>query len=220
MNRVFVTAIVNEYSPEEIKEYLPAAKVRRLGLLQKRALVTAIKAMKISGIEKPDMILNGTVLGCIDNSMKMLDALTSEGESMSMPTAFMQSTHNNIASLIANFTDNHAYNATYSHGAISFESALHDAFLNLKCGNYKSALVCKNDEIPDYLRQNPKLFGNIPILDISESWILTTDISSLSNPLFEIENVRIVHNNNSQDIAEIIKKIFASSSHLAPNKGL
>lgn len=206
MNRVFVTAIVNDYSPEEVREFLPAAKVRRLGLLQKRALVTAFKTMKISGIERPEMILNGTVWGCIDNSIKMLDALTSEGESMNMPTAFMQSTHNNIASLIANFTDNHAYNATYSHGAISFECALHDAFLNLRCGNFKSALVCKNDEIPEHLHQNPKLFGNIPILDVSESWMLTTEITSTTKPLFEIENVRIVHNKDSQDISEIIKK--------------
>lgn len=198
--------MVSDFRDDEVKEYISMAKARRFGPLQKRALVVALKAMKTSGIDKPDMILNGTLLGCIDNSLKILDGMVAEGESVSMPTAFMQSTHNAVASMIANYTNNHAYNATYSHGVVSFECALHDAFLHLRIGKYSSALVCKNDEIPDALKQNTELFGNIPICDISEAWMLTTMPENVE-PLFEIEGVEILHSVGN-DKAIIKKKML------------
>ena len=120
---------------EEYGQYIQPMKARRMGRLLKRALVTAIKAMKLSGIEQPDAILNGTAMGCMENSVQFLKGLRDEGDSVSMPTCFMQSTHNTVASMIAIFTKNHGYNTTYSHRAISFELALQDAFLraNILC---------------------------------------------------------------------------------------
>ena len=204
MNRVYVTAIVEDVPQEEYSRYLPPMKARRMGRLLKRALVTALKAMEVSGIEKPDAILNGTAMGCMEHTLQLLNALAAEGESASMPTAFMQSTHNTVASQIAIFTGNHGYNTTYSHRTVSFELALQDAFLRLRAGLVRNALVCANDELTDLQRQQPGFFGQLQVHDRSRVWVLSSDPGD--NPLYELENVRIIHQKGAEDRAEIIKK--------------
>jgi len=204
MNRVYVTAIVEDVPQEEYSRYLSPMKARRMGRLLKRALVTALKAMEVSGIEKPDAILNGTAMGCMEHTLQLLNALAAEGESASMPTAFMQSTHNTVASQIAIFTGNHGYNTTYSHRTVSFELALQDAFLRLRAGLVRNALVCANDELTYLQRQQPGFFGQLQVQDRSRVWVLSSDPGD--NPLYELENVRIIHQKGAEDRAEIIKK--------------
>lgn len=204
MNRVYVTAIVKDVSAEEYSRYLPPMKARRMGKLQKRALVTALKAMEISGIGEPDAILNGTAMGCMENTVQMLNGLAAEGEAMNMPTCFMQSTHNTVASMIAIYAKNHGYNNTYSHRTVSFELALQDAFLRLRTGRLRTALVCANDELTELQLHNPTFFGQLEVLDRSEAWMLSVEPGG--NPLYEIENVRVIHQKGAEDRAEIIKK--------------
>lgn len=204
MNRVYVTAIVKDVPAAEYSRYLPPMKARRMGKLQKRALVTALKAMEISGIGEPDAILNGTAMGCIENTVQMLNGLAAEGEAMNMPTCFMQSTHNTVASMMAIYTKNHGYNNTYSHRTVSFELALQDAFLRLRTGRLRTALVCANDELTELQLHNPTFFGQLEVLDRSEAWMLSVEPGG--NTLYEIENVRVIHQKGAEDRAEIIKK--------------
>ena len=204
MNRVYVTAIVKDVPAEEYSRYLPPMKARRMGKLQKRALVTALKAMEISGIGEPDAILNGTAMGCMENTVQMLNGLAAEGEAMNMPTCFMQSTHNTVASMMAIYTKNHGYNNTYSHRTVSFELALQDAYLRLRTGGLRTALVCANDELTELQLRNPTFFGQLEVLDRSEAWMLSVEPGG--NPLYEIENVRVIHQKGAEDRAEIIKK--------------
>ena len=204
MNRVYVTAIVKDVPAEEYSRYLPLMKARRMGKLQKRALVTALKAMEISGIGEPDAILNGTAMGCMENTVQMLNGLAAEGEAMNMPTCFMQSTHNTVASMMAIYTKNHGYNNTYSHRTVSFELALQDAYLRLRSGRLRTALVCANDELTELQLHNPTFFGQLEVLDRSEAWMLSVEPGG--NPLYEIENVRVIHQKGAEDRAEIIKK--------------
>ena len=204
MNRVYVTAIVKDVPAEEYSRYLPPMKARRMGKLQKRALVTALKAMEISGVGEPDAILNGTAMGCMENTVQMLNGLAAEGEAMNMPTCFMQSTHNTVASMMAIYTKNHGYNNTYSHRTVSFELALQDAFLRLRTGRLRTALVCANDELTELQLRNPTFFGQLEVLDRSEAWMLSVEPGG--NPLYEIENVRVIHQKGAEDRAEITKK--------------
>ncbi|MBQ4441410.1 MAG: beta-ketoacyl synthase chain length factor [Bacteroidales bacterium] len=206
MNRVFVTAIVKNVPLEEYGRYLPPMKARRFGKLQKRALVTALKAMEISGISQPDAILNGTALGCMENSIQILDGMLREGESVSMPTCFMQSTHNTVASLIAIYTQNHGYNTTYSHRGISFACALHDAFMQMRMGRIRTALVCENDEITSYQQNNRLSFCKIMPEDKSEAWMLSVDPGE--HPLYELVGVHIIHQKGAEDRAVILKKLL------------
>ena len=201
MNKVFVTAIVKDVPAEEYGHYLPPMKARRMGKLQKRALVTALKAMEISGVGEPDAILNGTAMGCMENTVQMLSGLASEGEEVNMPTCFMQSTHNTVASMIAIYTKNHGYNTTYSHRTISFELALQDALLRLRTGRLRTALVCANDELTALQLQNPNFFGQLEVCDRSEAWMLSVEPGG--TPLYELENVQIIHKKGVEDRAVI-----------------
>ena len=51
------------------REWLNPMESRRMGKIMKRALVTAMKVMKDTGISQPDAIITGTGLGCIENTI-------------------------------------------------------------------------------------------------------------------------------------------------------
>jgi 3-oxoacyl-(acyl-carrier-protein) synthase len=131
------------------KEYVSPIEARRMGRILKRALATSKEALKAAGCDTVDAIMTGTGFGCIENTEFFLDALSIEGEQLLKPTYFMQSTHNTISSLVAIQTKNYNYNATYAHKGISFESALHDAWLQFHLGKIGSALVGCHDEMTE-----------------------------------------------------------------------
>ena len=146
------------------RDWLSLMESRRLGRLLKRAQVTATEAMKGGNVTIPksvggdspspmipDAIITGTGLGCIENTELLLNQMCREGDDTLKPTNFMQSTHNTISSLIAINSHCHGYNSTYSHKAVSFDSALLDAFMQLRLGDISTALVTGNDEMtPSY----------------------------------------------------------------------
>lgn len=131
----------------DFKKYVSPIEARRMGKILKRALATSKEALADSGLETVDAIVTGTGYGCVENTEFFLDALCKEGEQLLKPTFFMQSTHNTISSLIAIQTKNHSFNATYAHKSISFDSALHDAWLQFSLGKINSALVGGHDEM-------------------------------------------------------------------------
>ena len=144
------------------KEYVSPIEARRMGKILKRALATSKEAIKASQLDVVDAIITGTGFGCIENTEFFLDALCKEGEQLLKPTYFMQSTHNTISSLVAIQTKNHGYNATYAHKGISFDSALQDAWLQLRLGKIQSALVGGHDEMtPSFftILQKGEVFG-------------------------------------------------------------
>ena len=78
-NKVYVIAMTHDIPEEEYRNYVSPMKTRRYGKLLKRALVTALKCMKDSGIEHPDAVINGTALGSIEESEKILNGLEGLG---------------------------------------------------------------------------------------------------------------------------------------------
>ena len=166
------------------RQWLSPMESRRLGPLLKRALVTAKEAMRpVCGTATalPDAIITGTGLGCIDNTEALLGQMCGEGSDTLSPTNFMQSTHNTIGSLIAISTRCHGYNSTYSHKAVSFDSALLDAFIQLRLGDISTALVTANDEMtPSYftiLRRAGYVGqpGQVPATEASVAMLLSAD---------------------------------------------
>lgn len=147
---MYVEPYVRSMEPD-YKPYIAPMEARRMGRLLKRALAVSKEALAQSSIEMPDIIVTGTGLGCIENTELFLDALCREGEQLLKPTHFMQSTHNTISSLMAIHLGCHGYNATYAHKNISFDSALHDALMQLRGGSGVTALVGGHDEMtPSY----------------------------------------------------------------------
>ena len=142
----------------DYKMFISPMEARRIGTLVKRALVTSADALRKGQCEMPDAIISGTGLGCVEHTEKFLNAVIDNDEECLPPTAFMQSTHNTIGSQIALQLKCHGYNCTYSHRGTSFESALFDAFMQLKLNQIQSALVGAHDEMtPDYFLMLSKL---------------------------------------------------------------
>lgn len=141
-NQKYIRSIEADYS-----KYFSPLESRRMGLILKRALSTAIEVTKQSGISNPDAIISGTGLGCIENTEKFLLAMINNKEEMLTPTYFMQSTHNTIGSQIAINLKCNGYNSTYSHCGNSFDLALYDAFLQFLLNDIHSAIVTGHDEL-------------------------------------------------------------------------
>ena len=145
---VYDAPFVRSIDPS-FKDYISPIEARRMGKILKRAVATSKEALNASGLNTVDAIITGTGYGCIENTEFFLDALSNDGEQLLKPTYFMQSTHNTISSLVAIQTKNHGYNVTYAHKGISFDSALQDAWLQLRLGKIDSALVGGHDEMTE-----------------------------------------------------------------------
>lgn len=187
------------------RQWLSPMESRRLGRLLKRAIVTATEAMRAAAdgntdagslpAALPDAIITGTGLGCIENTELLLDQMCREGDVTLKPTNFMQSTHNTIGSLIAINTRCHGYNSTYSHKAVSFDSALLDAFMQLRLADISTALVTGNDEMtPSYftILQRAAYIGQpgqVPASEASVAMMLTT---GGDGALCELSDVQLV----------------------------
>lgn len=135
----------------DFKAFLAPMEARRMGRLLKRAVAVSDTVLAEASVSDPDAILTATGLECVENTEAFLNALCEEGEDVMMPTAFMQSTHNTIGSLLAIRRKCHGYNSTYAHKGVSFESALLDAVVQLRLGAVSNALVGAFDEMtPTY----------------------------------------------------------------------
>lgn len=185
------------------RQWINPMESRRLGRLLKRAIVTATEAMSALGspgdggnAAVPDAIITGTGLGCIENTELLLDQMCREGDGTLKPTNFMQSTHNTIGSLIAINTHCHGYNSTYSHKAVSFDSALLDAFMQLRLGDISTALVTGNDEMtPTYFTILQRVGylgqpGQCPAAEASVAMLLSTDADGA---LCELSDVQLAY---------------------------
>ncbi len=138
--------ITDEAALTEIKNYVKPMEARRLGRILKSALLSSLKALEEAGVETPDAIITATSLGCLENSVQLLNQLRDEGEEGLKPTWFMQSTHNTIGSTVAIHTGCHGYNATYTHGEDSLRWATADAEMLIRSGRARSVLVGLHDE--------------------------------------------------------------------------
>ena len=158
--------ITSEEELAEIRDYVKPLEARRMGKIMKSSLLSSLKALNMAGIEKPDAIITGTAMGCLENSEQLLMQLINEGETSLKPTYFMQSTHNTISSNIAIRLGCHGYNITYTQDDESLEWAMRDAKQLLRSGKYKTVLVGCHDETTPLYRQLMERLGykNMPSL--------------------------------------------------------
>ncbi len=170
----------------DFKQFLSPMQARRMGLILKRAIAVSLTALKDAGIECPDAIFTGTGLGCMESTENFLSAMCRDGEEMLPPTYFMMSTHNTISSAVAILLRCHGCNCTYSQKDISFESALLDAFLQLRAGGISNALVGAHDETtPDTYRllKGAGYFDDTATAaEASSAFVLSADAASSTGP--------------------------------------
>lgn len=143
------------------KELIPPAAARRMAKGVKMGLAASTKALKEANITTPDAIITGTGMGCIEDSEKFLKALIDNKEEYLTPTNFIQSTHNTVGAQIALGLGCKGYNFTYVNGAISFESALLDAKMQIENEEENSILVGAADETSSHTMELFKLINII-----------------------------------------------------------
>ncbi len=127
----------------------------------KAGIVASALAMQEAGIENVDAIITGTGMGCMEDSEKFLKAIVDNNESFLTPTSFIQSTHNTVAAQIALGIKCNGYNFTYVHSAVSFESSLLDAMMQIEAGDAAIILIGGVDETVEYTMSLFKLAGYI-----------------------------------------------------------
>lgn len=207
----FVHAVEANY-----RDYLNPNEARRMAPIMKRALVSALKALQNANIEQPDAIITGTALGSLSYTNKFLKTLTEDNEQFLKPTYFMQSTHNTIGSTLGIYTKTHGYNTTFSHGGISFEVALRDAFVLAKLRKASTILVGGYDEMDEsYFQLLRKtgyvgLEGMCPCGEVAVSMVLNT--VETKDCLCELAGLTVAHTLDFERIKDLLQGLLNGSS--------
>jgi len=128
------------------RDYLEPLVARRMSRIVKIAVSAALQCLRYASVERPDGILVGTGLGCLEDTEKFLASLYENQEKLLNPTPFIQSTHNTVTAAIAQSIHCHSYNTTYTQRGVSFECAMTDALLMLEDEPESKLLVGGYDE--------------------------------------------------------------------------
>lgn len=159
------------------KEYISPASSRRMAKGVKNGIVASALAMKDANVTNVDAIITGTGLGCIEDSEKFLKSILDNKEEFLTPTSFIQSTHNTVGAQIALTLQCKGYNFTYVNGAVSFESSLLDAKMQIEENEANSILVGGVDENGKYTTALFKLNGRIKKDNTAPYDVLTSTTS-------------------------------------------
>lgn len=168
-NSLFLEEVVHykntvlEIIAPDYKAYIPPAAARRMAKGIKMSTVSAKTAMEEAAMEENeiDAIIVGTGLGCIGDSEKFVSDIIDNEEQFLTPTRFIQSSHNTVAGQIALGMGCKGHNFTYVHSAISFESAILDAKMQLENDEASHILVGGVDELVDHHVNTHRLIGHI-----------------------------------------------------------
>lgn len=147
-------SIEPDYAP-----WIDTKIIRRMSKIIRTGVAAAKLALQQAKLEKPDAIITGTGLGCLEDTEIFLNKLIDNREEALNPTPFIQSTHNTIGSQVALITQCFGYNQTYTHRAFSFELALEDALMLLKENPDQNILAGSADEVTDLSLKVFEKFG-------------------------------------------------------------
>lgn len=159
----------------DYKAYIPAAQARRMAKSIKMSTVSSQNALQEAGLSNVDAIIVGTGLGCIGDSEKFVGDIIDNKEQFLTPTRFIQSSHNTVAGQIALGIGCKGYNFTYVHDAVSFESTLMDATMQLENNEAEHILVGGVDEIAKHHLDSHSLIGHIKSEPVDSTKLLESN---------------------------------------------
>ena len=133
----------------DYKEFIDPKQIRRMSHVIKMGVAAAKDCLNQGQTDMPGAIITGTAFGCMEDTVTFLTRIVEQDEELLPPTAFIQSTHNTVAAQIALMLKCHAYNNTFVHKGVSFESALFDAIMLLNEGETNNILVGGTEEMVD-----------------------------------------------------------------------
>lgn len=196
------------------RDFIPPAAARRMAPAVKMGVVAATKALQNAELEHPDAIITGSGMGCMQDTEKFLNALLENNEEYLTPTSFIQSTHNTVGGQIALGLHCKAYNTTYAHGSLSFESALLDAQLALQEGSAKNILIGGIDELGtefvDYLmlnEQQEKYPKKVPYGEGAAFFVVSQVANEKSIVLKDVQTFRTIPENRiGEKVLEFLRQ--------------
>lgn len=133
----------------DYKEFIDIKSLRRTSHIIKMGIAAAKECLNNGNIAMPGAVITGTAYGCLEDTITFLTRIIEQDEEMLPPTPFIQSTHNTVAAQVALMLNCHAYNNTFVHKGVSFESALLDAIMLLNERESDNILVGGADEMTD-----------------------------------------------------------------------
>jgi len=136
------------------KGKLSASKIRRLGQSQRMALHVAHEAFEDASLDDINphrlAVAVGTGLGELGETTRFLENMIRLNEAQPMPTRFVNSVHNSLASQIAINFAARGENHTFTQDFVSFELALWQSLQALRMGRAEAVLTCGADELSPY----------------------------------------------------------------------
>lgn len=174
------------------KEFIPPAASRRMAKGVKMGIAASTKALAEANVTVPDAIITGTGMGCVEDSEKFLKGILDNKEQFLTPTSFIQSTHNTVGAQIALGLQCKGYNFTYVNGAISLETALLDAKIQIETEEENTILVGGIDETAQHTLDLYKLTNVIKKAEDSPYKVLNSTskgvVFSEGATFFALEN--------------------------------
>jgi 3-oxoacyl-[acyl-carrier-protein] synthase II len=192
----------------DYKQYVSPVQIRRMSMVLKMGVAAGVEALKQAGDAEADAIIVGTGLGCIQDTLKFVEAMYESEEGTLSPTAFIQSTHNSIAGQLALLLGNRNYNMTHTQGNLSLGYALLDAKLLLAEGDAAQVLVGAVDEMTAdehamIAALAEKLNVQLPLLGEGSAFF---HLSSALTPtsLARIVDIKMTHNGKADGLLSIM----------------
>jgi len=144
-----VTGLTKPAVEPDYKSIITDATLRRrMSRFVKMGVACGLQCIGETPASQIDAIITATGLGCLADTEKFLDSIIANNERLLNPTPFIQSTFNTVGGQIALLKSINAYNVTYVHRGLSFESALTDAAMQI-CDGARNVLVGAIDEATD-----------------------------------------------------------------------
>lgn len=192
-----------------------AALRRRMSRIVRMGVACGLECIGALPSEKVHAIITATGLGCLADTEKFLDTIIRNEEQLLNPTPFIQSTFNTIGAQIALLRQIHAYNMTYVHRGLSFESALLDGMMRIWEGD-ENVLVGAMDEITPnshVIQQRLGLLKNIQAGEGAQFFLLGREATASTRA----ELVGITTFSHASDTREVKEKIhcFLQSNRLS-----
>lgn len=214
-NKPLTSRKVNANHPP-YKTYIAPASLRRMATGVKMGVTAGRKALEKANIKSPDAILTGTGMGCIEDTETFLNGIIKNDESYLTPTSFIQSTHNTVGAQIALSLKCKAYNNTYVHGALSFESALLDGQLLIKDDEADTVLVGGVDELGKEFTEYLSLIEDknngikVPFSEGASFFVLSSTKQDKAIKLKAIKTVSILE---KEQIKTVLNQFLTENSY-------
>ena len=189
-----------------------AALRRRMSRIIKMGVACGLECISTLPSEKVHAIITATGLGCLADTEKFLNTIIENEEQLLNPTPFIQSTFNTIGAQIALLRQIHAYNMTYVHRGLSFESALLDGMMRIWEGD-ENVLVGAIDEITPNshtIQQRLGLLRSIQAGEGAQFFLLGREATE--STLAELTGIStFIHASSTQEVAEKIHRFLQSN---------